>query len=129
MYIIILENFESKNFNDFLNTCQQYKDHINNIGYKYRDIGISKDIEFEDYLQRFQSYITLIKNIILFALDESREFKNKKYLIKSNMEELDKVISKIEGERYYWMNKLDITLDEYERIRFKEDIMEYSTNS
>ncbi|CAM3016840.1 hypothetical protein HAHI6034_12045 [Hathewaya histolytica] len=124
IYNIMSGGFEDREFNGFFNICQQYKDCINNISYKYGDIGISKSIEFEDYLQRFQNYIALIGNIILVTLDESREFKNKKYLIQSNMEELDKVISKIEGERYYWMKKLGITLEEYERAKFKENTVD-----
>ncbi len=113
VYNMMLENFEKKDWDKFFNICKQYEDYINDVGYRYGDMGISKCIDFDGYLQEFQNYIALIRNVILYTLDGTREFKNKMYLIKSGMEKLNKIKFKIENKRFYWMNKLNITIGEY----------------
>lgn len=121
IYNIMSEAFKNEDYNKFFEICNEYKDDIKDIYFKYGDIGISMNINFEKYLQEFQNYIVSIDNIILYALDESREFKSKEYLINTIMKDLDNIISEIEDERFYWMNKFNIALDEYEQAKFIEN--------
>lgn len=127
IYNIMSERFEEKDFNIFIDICRKYKNHINDTNNKYSNIGFSKNIEFEHYLQSFQKYIILIDNIVLFTLDNPSEFENKKYFIKSNMKILCNIISLIEDKRYYWMNKLNITPNEYESSKLENEIIKFDT--
>lgn len=115
---LILEIFKNRDYNEFMKICNEYKEDIKDIYFKYGNIGISTNIKFENYLQEFQNFIAIVDNIILYELDESRESKNKEYLINMSVKDLDNIIPKIEDERFYWMNKLNITVEEYERAIF-----------
>lgn len=114
----ILELFKNRDHNGFMKTCNEYKEDINDIYFKYGNIGVSTNINFENYLQEFQNFISIVDNIILYALDEVRESKNKEYLINMSVKDLDNIIPKIEDERFYWMNELNITVEEYEQAIF-----------
>lgn len=116
--------FIEEDYNEILNICKKYRNTIEEIYFKYGDMGLSMDIDFNNYLQEFQNYITLMYNIVLYALDESRDYKNKEYLIKLNMKELKSVLVKIESERGHWMEKLNITQDEFEQFEFQKDSVE-----
>lgn len=111
----ILKLFKNRDHNGFMKMCNEYKEDIKDIYFKYGNIGISTNINFENYLQEFQNFIATVDNIILYALDESREFKNKEYLLNVSVKELDNIIPEIEDKRIYWMNKLNITAEEYEQ--------------
>lgn len=121
IYGIILKYLKENDYNKFFEICDKYRKEIRDIYFLYGNIGISTNIGFENYLQEFQNYIALIDNMMLYVLDKSRDFKNKEYLIKTNMKDLDNIVSKIEDGRFYWMNKLGITLEEYEQSEFKEE--------
>ncbi|HLR35303.1 MAG TPA: hypothetical protein VK071_08265 [Tissierellales bacterium] len=114
----ILELFRNGDHNGFMKICNEYKEDIKDIYFKYGNIGISTNINFKNYLQEFQNFIAIVDNIILYAVDESRESKNKEYLINMSVKELDNIIPKIEDERFYWMTKLNITVEEYEQAAF-----------
>jgi hypothetical protein len=117
---LMLETFKNKEYNIFFKMCNEYKDDIKDIYFKYGDIGLSTNINFENYLQVFQDYIASIDNIILYALDESRSVENKEYLINMIIKDLENTIFKIEDERLYWMNKFNIAIAEYEQAIFTE---------
>lgn len=103
-------SFKQNDFDKVIYLSEKYKDDIEDMSRKLGDLGVSKDIELNHYLQLFSSYVNLLDNLVNFSTDLERTRKNKEHLIATYINDIIKIIHEIENKKCFWINKLNIKI-------------------
>src|SRR5699024_1038891 len=106
----IKHSFKQNDFYKVIYLSEKYKDDKEDMSKKLGYFGVSKDIELNHYLQLFSSYVNLLDNLVNFSTDLERTRKNKEHLIATYINDIIKIIHKIETKKYFWINKLNIKI-------------------
>src|SRR5699024_8562795 len=59
-------SFKQNDFDKIIYLSKKYKEDIGDISRNLGDLGVSKDIELNHYLQLFSSYANLLDNLVIF---------------------------------------------------------------
>ena len=120
VYQKIKYTYKNMPFDDFLQIARDYKDTIAKYYREVGDFGISKNKDFNDFLEYFTIISLQADNLKYYQLSEDRTLQNLKRNIDYDMQDIDIHIAKIEKGLPEWRKRLGVTDEDIEKINFVE---------
>lgn len=115
IYIELHDIFYEGRIEEFKKILYGYKDTIRNEYMKIGDYGHSRNTEFNDFLQNYQSFAVFVDNLVIQLNSNSNSITERQdiYLFTIYMKEAEKYMELIESNLEKWIKVLNIVDDDY----------------
>lgn len=110
--------FKAEQYGKFIELLIDNKKIIRDEYFKFGEYGHSRNIEFNKYLNRYQSFAAYFDNLIVCLSNNTDTAAQDINMYGVYMKYIEKEIKKIEEESLVWKKELHITDDDYERISY-----------
>lgn len=116
IYEKLLKSFTSDHFEDFSENVLKYEDKIRKDSLVLGDFGVSRNKEFDDYLNKFTDFALMLDNLPTWLKKDHLDSRKKLYQIRNCFKDLQESVNYIDYHYPKWRKNLGITSTDYEEV-------------
>jgi len=116
IYNEMMNSYKTNNYNRLLEQAKSYGKFIRLLFLRFGEFGQSRDIDFNKYLDNFQTFSSQLDNVVLTLVKDDTTEKTKRYLVSKHFIKTKEHWDLIQSKSDFWKHKIGLTDFDYEKI-------------